>query len=505
MRVVRTSATGGLGQNNGFLVVDDIVCPTGSVGPCDSMFVDGQELSFPVVAPPPTGTTVSMAQGIYEQRSRGYRLMVRDFNDIVVATPPNLSDAYPVADDTLRLVFDRAVTQASAETEENYGLATLRTILNATRVASNIVHLAIDISPGPGARIEADGDNETVTADAIEGEANGLQIEGGQSRAFVDGVIPISLIQAPDPSALIGNPCSDRSLYSGPGSFTGTRLTFRGVVTAAFGNLYYMSDPGGCPRSSIAMFAPIAPLVKGRQYLVSGAVQEFFTETEGTDNVYLRDEGVAAIPAPSIQTIALLQDTTCDVNQNILNAEDFEGCLVKVETVRVTGSVPPPEPGESFYIAGPKPTYADTMIVADRANSITIEPAVNQSVDVTAILGLFNNFRLNPRNDADVVQLGLLGVDPRIPAEVSLAVYPNPGRTLQLSFGVPRADQVELAVFDIAGRKMAEIVKGQFAPGRYSRVWDGRDGHGNLVSSGVYFYRLKVGAEQRLIQGIRLD
>jgi hypothetical protein len=96
-------------------------------------------------------------------------------------------------------------------------------------------------------------------------------------------------------------------------------------------------------------------------------------------------------------------------------------------------------------------------------------------------------------------------VDPRIPAEVSLAVYPNPGRTLQLSFGVPRADQVELAVFDIAGRKMAEIVKGQFAPGRYSRVWDGRDGHGNLVSSGVYFYRLKVGAEQRLIQGIRLD
>ena len=62
MRVVRTSATGGLGQNSSFLVVDNIICPTGSVGPRDSLFVDG--LTLTTYAPPNTGIIVDRAQGI---------------------------------------------------------------------------------------------------------------------------------------------------------------------------------------------------------------------------------------------------------------------------------------------------------------------------------------------------------------------------------------------------------------------------------------------------------
>ena len=58
------------------------------------------------------GTVIDMVQGIYEQRTRGYRIQLRDNNDISVATPPNINDAYPIADNQIRVVFDRNVTPA---------------------------------------------------------------------------------------------------------------------------------------------------------------------------------------------------------------------------------------------------------------------------------------------------------------------------------------------------------------------------------------------------------
>jgi flagellar hook assembly protein FlgD len=50
-------------------------------------------------------------------------------------------------------------------------------------------------------------------------------------------------------------------------------------------------------------------------------------------------------------------------------------------------------------------------------------------------------------------------------------------------------------VYNSLGQKVKSLLDRDFAAGRYSTVWDGRDSHGSEVASGVYFYRLVSGGE----------
>jgi hypothetical protein len=74
-----------------------------------------------------------------------------------------------------------------------------------------------------------------------------------------------------------------------------------------------------------------------------------------------------------------------------------------------------------------------------------------------------------------------------------------------LSFGLPTPNHVDLGVYDLAGRKLADIAKGEFAAGSYTRRWDGRDAAGNVARSGMYFFKLRVGNETRLVRSVRLN
>jgi len=52
---------------------------------------------------------------------------------------------------------------------------------------------------------------------------------------------------------------------------------------------------------------------------------------------------------------------------------------------------------------------------------------------------------------------------------------------------------VRLTVFDLRGRKVAELVNRVQPGGSYSVAWNGRDSRGRPVPSGVYFYRFQAG------------
>ncbi len=89
----------------------------------------------------------------------------------------------------------------------------------------------------------------------------------------------------------------------------------------------------------------------------------------------------------------------------------------------------------------------------------------------------------------------MTGVDENniaLPEELSLSQnYPNPfNPRTSISFGLPNKSAVVLDVYDLLGRKIAKIVDGELEAGHHSIIWDGKDGDGNSVSSGIYFYRL---------------
>lgn len=77
---------------------------------------------------------------------------------------------------------------------------------------------------------------------------------------------------------------------------------------------------------------------------------------------------------------------------------------------------------------------------------------------------------------------------------------PNPthaGATFR--FGLPHGAKIEFSVFDSRGRRVRVLSRGNLPAGEHSIAWDGRDRAGNLASSGLYFYRLKV--EGRVLSG----
>jgi len=76
--------------------------------------------------------------------------------------------------------------------------------------------------------------------------------------------------------------------------------------------------------------------------------------------------------------------------------------------------------------------------------------------------------------------------------------YPNPfTRATSIAFGISEPGEVSLEVYDVAGKLVRVLVDGNRNVNRYLETWDGRDGTGNPVSSGVYFYKLKTASFER--------
>jgi hypothetical protein len=67
--------------------------------------------------------------------------------------------------------------------------------------------------------------------------------------------------------------------------------------------------------------------------------------------------------------------------------------------------------------------------------------------------------------------------------------YPNPfNPTTTISYDVPKQSLVNIKVYDIIGREIAELVNDQHAAGAYKILWNAKG-----YASGVYYYRITAG------------
>lgn len=68
---------------------------------------------------------------------------------------------------------------------------------------------------------------------------------------------------------------------------------------------------------------------------------------------------------------------------------------------------------------------------------------------------------------------------------------PNPFRgSAALRFGLARAGEVRLELFDVGGRRVRMLAEGVRSAGSHMVPWDGRDDGGRPVGAGIYFVRL---------------
>jgi len=86
-----------------------------------------------------------------------------------------------------------------------------------------------------------------------------------------------------------------------------------------------------------------------------------------------------------------------------------------------------------------------------------------------------------------------------------LNVFPNPfNPSATIRYHLPERTTVNLTIYSTQGREIMNLHDGNKAAGSYDLTWDGMDGSGNQISTGVYFVRLQAGENSKTIKMVYL-
>jgi hypothetical protein len=148
-------------------------------------------------------------------------------------------------------------------------------------------------------------------------------------------------------------------------------------------------------------------------------------------------------------------------------------------------------------------------------NNLSLDPLFCDPMDMN--FTVYDNSSCLPAHNSCAARIGAFGsgctlVDVPPVADLPEVFFaranaPNPfhGSTTVI-FGLPRAADVTLRIYDIAGRVVRELVPGQrFEPGVHQVRWDGRSDDGAALRAGVYFYQLVAGSDRVTRRMIRIQ
>jgi hypothetical protein len=152
--------------------------------------------------------------------------------------------------------------------------------------------------------------------------------------------------------------------------------------------------------------------------------------------------------------------------------------------------------------------YSEPWIISIEPISFSISP--NDSTFVTIVvngegllegeyidcLSILSNDPDEPEIDLPVTLQVPTGVDEELtnPSNDLFLYqnYPNPfNPETHITFYLSHPGEMKLEIYNVTGQKIRTLISGLQTAGEHSIVWKGRDDNGNVVSSGIYFYRLE--------------
>jgi len=144
---------------------------------------------------------------------------------------------------------------------------------------------------------------------------------------------------------------------------------------------------------------------------------------------------------------------------------------------------------------------------AGQAQEITLTADASglaEGTTLTYTLRLATNDPVTPELTVDVtvVTQTVSAGDGAAPLAFSLGQnYPNPfaGRT-RVAFDLPEATSVTLAVYDVAGRRVATLVDAELPAGSHTAEWDASG-----LAAGVYVYRIQAGAFVQTLRALVVE
>jgi hypothetical protein len=131
--------------------------------------------------------------------------------------------------------------------------------------------------------------------------------------------------------------------------------------------------------------------------------------------------------------------------------------------------------------------------------NLLMEPAINPD--------LTNNVDLTYNALFDIGWFPqLVSVERGADGSFAFTHRPNPSREGgTLRYRLPAEARVELAIYDVAGRRIARLAQGVKGAGEYAVDWKRLDDAGRRVGPGVYLARLKAGAVERTLHIVLVE
>ena len=169
--------------------------------------------------------------------------------------------------------------------------------------------------------------------------------------------------------------------------------------------------------------------------------------------------------------------------------------------------------GGYVYRGNRMPELVGHYIYADYVNGIVWALDYKENGEITNILLQdtqlkIPSFGLDHENeiyicafDGKIYSLGRMGIGiPDSPVEIDREFrlfqnYPNPfNNSTMISFHLEQEASISLQIYDMNGRLVDTVWKGNRSAGNHILMWDGQDANNRSVVSAVYIYRLSIGS-----------
>src|SRR5207249_2370147 len=145
----------------------------------------------------------------------------------------------------------------------------------------------------------------------------------------------------------------------------------------------------------------------------------------------------------------------------------------------------------------------DNLLVALESQSLSNASVKQKYSDMIACLDNINNTQdLSTCPTAAAENRFYHDYDPEWSGAADLAeLYqpaPNPFSTsMRIAYVIKSSSEnVQIGIYDIAGRRVRMLTNGAQGPGRYETSWDGLADDGSRATNGVYFVRTAIAGQQ---------
>jgi predicted extracellular nuclease len=283
---------------------------------------------------------------------------------------------------------------------------------------------------------------------------------------------------------------------NGTSGYVNLSVTVSGVVTADssdFSNEYFIQD-GNAPWNGLWVRDPLNKPKRGDNITITGPVQEQFSQTWiNGPTVFRINSRNNTVPAPVVVKVG-------DIRTGAPTAESYESMLVQVRHAVV---VNPFADGASNFGEFTISDGSGEVRVDDRSNLYrgNLDTTYARGDSIRSMTGVleytFNNFKINPRTPAEVVRGNTTGVKDQssVPFVYRLEQnYPNPfNPETTIRYQLAKAGQVTLIIYNMLGQKIRTLIDKNQTIGHHVQVWDGQNDRGQVVPTGIYFYRVQSG------------